>query len=208
MAFNLACSSNCGDIELIPMPESCELNERFTTPSRLLFFGCDVELEDPIKGTVGALFTSGQMVLSSPMANWEFPEPNMIDRATSACEPASQIVTYREIRVQDRYGVTISEGSPAEENRYAEYAFYKNILSKAKNLYAAIVHCNGDVFLPKLNYSKTLVKASIMGYTSYERIDEVSGMTAEFKQFTLRFQGDPFSFNEPDFNLFDEGVSF
>lgn len=202
----MICASTCGDVVLEAMPPSCILSERYTTPSRLLFMSCSVMLPDPIKGAIKPLFDAGDIVASSPLANWEFTEPNMVDRVLSACEPARQIVTYRQISVQDRFSITSSSGSPAVTNGYAEYAFYRDKLQNAQDLYVLLMHCNGDVFIPKLNHTKNLVKASISGYTTYERIDEVSGLTVEFKQFRLRFQGDPFSFNEPDFNIFDEGI--
>lgn len=207
MAFSMACSSNCGTVTLTPAPSSCTVKERFTSPARIIMIPCDAELPDPIKGAIKPLFDSGDIVVTSELGNWEFGEPNYVDSNISACRPVNRIVSSRTISFQDRIGLSVTTGSPAVTTDFADYDFWRDKLEKQGLWYAALWHCNGDVFLPRTS-SGVLVPASMTGYVNYEVLDTSSNLTVEVKQFSLVYQGDPFSFNKPDFNTFEESITF
>lgn len=205
MAYSMICASSCGAVTLTPNPSSCEIKERFTSPARIIMIPCDALLPSPIKGSIKPLFEDGTIVYTSELGNWNFGEPNMVDSNVSACRPVNKVISGRTISFQDRIGVSITSGSPAVTNKFADYDFWRDKLAKNGLWYAALWHCNGDVFLPK-TASGRLIPATMTGYINYEVLDNQSNLTVEVKNFTLNYQGDPFSFNAPDFNTFEETI--
>lgn len=206
MAFSMACASNCGEVTLTPNPSSCVIKERFTTPSRLILIPCDATLPTPIKGAIKPLFDSGQIVYTSELGNWEFGDPSYANSNVSSCRPVNKIITSRTIGFQDRISLSVTSGSPATTNDYADYDFWRDKLEKQGLWYAALWHCNGDTFLPR-TASGLLIRATLTGFVNYEVLDQESNLTVEFKKFSLTYQGDPFAFNAPDFNTFTEGIT-
>lgn len=205
MAFTMSCASNCGTVTITPVPQTCEVVERMTSPSRLIIIPCDAELPYPIKGAIKPFFEDGTIVASPELANWDFPEPTITNNIISACRPARRIVTGRTITAQDRAGITTNSGSPATIDKYAEYPFYRDLLQKDGLFYVGIVHCNGDVFLAK-DWDDTLTRLTLNAYISYETIDSDNAYTIEVKNISMAFTGDPFRFNAPDFNIHEEGI--
>lgn len=206
MAFSMSCASNCGEVTLTPTPASCTVKERFTSPARIIMIPCDADLPNPIKGAIKPLFDSNQIVYSSELGGWEFGEPNYVDSNVSACRPANRVISSRTISFQDRISLSVMEGSPATLNAYADFDFWRDKLEKQGLWYAALWHCNGNVFLPRTS-AGVLIPATMTGYVNYEVLDTSSNLTVEVKQFSLIYQGDPFAFNAPDFNTFDEGIT-
>lgn len=207
MAFQMACASNCGSVELLAAATTCELKERVTAPSRAMFIPCDITLPDPIKGSIKPLFDDGSIVLSPPLGGWEFSEPEYANTNISTCIPAYRTIVSRTIKFTDRIAITSNTGSPATINKFADLPFYEDKLAKRGLYYVALVHCNGDAYLPRTS-DGVLITASLDGYIDYEVKDEASNYIVQVKRFTVKYQGDPFAFHAPDFNLIEESIVF
>lgn len=206
MAFSMVCATNCGSIDLLAPITSCELKERVTAPSRLHFIACDADLPDPLSGAIAALYSSGSVVVSPPLGGWDFSEPDYVDTNISTCSPVKRTIVSRTLKFTDRTSVSAMTGSPATLDKFADLPFWADKIAKNGLYYVAIEHCNGDVYLPRTS-SGQLITATLDGYVDYEVKDESSNYIVQVKRFTLKYQGDPFGFNAPDYNTITEGIT-
>lgn len=203
----MACPASCGDIVLVGNPTAdCNVSRRETTPARLAFFGCDVTLPDPIQGNIAALFDDGTIVVSRPLANVTFNDPDTQDIIMDDCSPSLSLVTGRTLTFQDRYAISVTEGSPAVANTFWDYDFWLDKQDQQFNIRAMIIYCNGDVRIPVDRDGNPLI-LTVYPFINYERPANQGGVFVEFKNVTIRFNGDPLGLNiKTAFNLTDEGI--
>lgn len=200
------CPTNCGSIELLGNPTgSCITDIRQNTLARVHFWPCDVTLPDPITGAIAPLYTDGTIVRSSELGNFTINDPTTRDIIVSACRPARRIVDTREIVFQDRISISAEVGSPITTNAYWDYEFWKDKLQYEFRLNTMWEFCSGDVVIPKDKDGNPLA-VSMMGFLNWEQPTTAGGAWVEFKQFSFIYQGDPFFFEAPDFNVITEGI--
>lgn len=199
------CPASCGNITLVGNPSSCTTDIRQKTLSRLAFFPCTVTLPSTIQGNIKPLFDSGDIVATSELGNFTINDPQTEDIVVSSCRPAKKVTTTREIVFQDRIAVSFSGGSPASTNKYWDYELWKDKLQYEFKLYSMWIFCDGDVLIPR-DANGNLLPFSLMGFINWQQPNNQGGAWVEFKQFSMVYQGDPFYFQAPDFNLEDEGI--
>lgn len=204
MAFSMACPTTCGAITLVKRADSCILKERVTSPAYFAFIACDETLPDPIKGAIKPLFDSGAIVVSPPLGGFEFGEPSTVNTNLANCLPTSKIIVGRTIKFTDRTSTTTTSGSPAVTDKFADLPFWADKLNLSGMYYMMQIHCNGDAYLPRNGSS--LIPCTLTGYIDYETKDEASNFIVQVKRFEVNFIGDPYAFNAPDFNIFEEGI--
>lgn len=202
------CPSTCGDTTLIGNPQgNCDTSFRQTTPSRLIFWECNVTLPDPITDeNIAPLFANGTIVWSQPLADIVFADPTYETLTLDDCRPPLQYVATREMTFNDKTSVTTAASSPAEINIYADYDFWQDKLDNQARLNYGIVYCNGDVKLARAS-DGTLLTAAVTAVLNYQKPTN-GGSSTEFKQISVTFQGDPLALtNKPEFNLVDAGIN-
>lgn len=202
----MPCPSACGDINLISNPDSCITDVRQKTLSRVAFFPCNVTLPTVIPGNIAPLFDDGTIVVSSELGNFTVNDPATEDIAVSSCRPAKRVIQTREIVFQDRIALSFTGGSPAVINQYWDYNFWKDKLQYEFNLYSMWIYCDGDVVIP-VDLKGNPLAFSLLGFINWQQPSNVGGSWVEFKQFSMIYQGDPFYFEQPAFNLIEEGIN-
>lgn len=199
------CPSACGDIELLSNPASCITDVRLKTLSRIAFFPCNMSIPDPIEGNIAPLFDDGTIVVTSELGGFTVNDPTTEDVAVSSCRPPKRVIQTREIVFQDRIKVALTSGSPATTNYYFDYDFWKDKLEHEFNLGMMWIYCDGDVMIPR-DANGNILTFSLLGFINWQQPSNQGGAWVEFKQFSMIFQGDPFAFIAPDFNLEEEGI--
>lgn len=197
------CPANCDPITILTNPDSCELKTREVTPAGIIVFPCDLSLPNPMPGSMEPLFASGQIAISSQLANITFSDPTTEDVQVADCLPTRRRIVSREITFEDRVAVSATVGSPATTDEYYDYAVWSDWLEKQTRLRAGLYYCNGDVRLFR-DPNGGLASFDLMGFINYT--DLSGGVRIEFKSFSMLFNGDPLGMSAPDFNLVDEGV--
>lgn len=209
----MACSVDC-DIDIIDNPTGdCEINIRRKSFKRFHFKPCNVSIPrdgsgdiDPV--ALAALYAANAIVKTSELANVAPQAPTTQETAISDCRPSLVSIDTREIQFQDRISVQLVEGSPAAvTNPFYDYAFWANKLSNFSQLDVFIEYCDGDVVIAQEGSTKRLLTASLFMYLDWERASTQGGKSVEFKNGSMRFQGDPFALdNPPSFNIAEDGT--
>lgn len=207
------CPDNCADITLIGNPAGgCNFGSRERTIKRLHFFSCKTALPDPLtEAAVKALYTSKAIVVSMPLANVQWGEPEINTENLSDCVPDFEKVVAREMTFEDNIAVVISD-DPAtsgvnEANKYWDLDFWADKMQHRMLLRYAIEYCNGDVVIAK-NPDGTPMEASLNVYLSAK--DKTAGKgKLEMKVGKLKFNGDPLAFAQakPDYNMNDYNIA-
>lgn len=201
------CPSNCGDITLVRNPqENCVTSIRQTTPNRAMFFTCNTELPNPITPeAIKALFDSGAIVASMPLAEVAFGDPVYEEIRVSDCSTPYKYVASRPMTFRDVNSVTYGASSPSDINEYFDYDFWDDKLTNQARLNYMIGYCNGDVKIAR-DTDGSLLTASITAILNYQKPTN-GGKSTEFKQVEINFEGDPISLkNKPEFNLLEAGI--
>lgn len=200
------CPSNC-TTTLIKNPQgACTPIIRDITPSRFVFWPCNVELPDPITSeNILPFFEDGSMVVSSETAEIVFAAPTFEEIRVSQCRPALRRISTREVTFRDLIAVTGVTGSPAASTDFFDYAFWQDKVDAGNRLYYGIAFCNGDVRLAR-NQDGSFMTADMTAFLDYINPTN-GGSSTEFKSLSIRFQGDPLAlWNTPEFNLITAGV--
>lgn len=203
------CPSACGDITLIGNPTAdCTTAQRYENPDRLFFFGCDVELPDPITNIgMKALYDSGLIVASSPLANITFGEPSIEEIQVSDCAPNLKIISGRQLTAEDRIKIALTDGSPATTAGYRDYAFWQDKMDQQTRLRVMLGYCSGDVKIAR-DQDGNYLTVSVLAYLNYQRPNTSGGRFVEFKNITIDFNGDPLAlFNVPEWNWITAGIT-
>lgn len=209
----MACPSSCSDITLLPLPPSCGVVLRKNTLARLLVYPCSFELPDPIicgeGSNIQPLFDDGTIVISGKLANIVLADPVTEDVTTDDCTPVTKNILTREITFEDRNAVSIADPSfsPGYHNLYYDYDWWLDKIANNTRIAWGIVFCNGDVIIPR-DVNGQILNTSVYTFISYQKSSTVGGQSIEFKKGSLTFQGDPFNFQRPDFNLVDCGIEY
>lgn len=202
----MACPTNCTtDLTSNPV-EVCKPVIRSRTLIRLVMFGCNIVLPDPITDeNIKPFFDDGSMVISSELAEIVLGAPTFEEIRVSDCRPPQRVVATREITFRDLIAITGNVGSPATETTYFDYYFWKDKVDSQNRLRYGWAYCNGDVVLAK-NEDGTFMTADLSAFLDY--INPANGGSkTEFKNITIRFQGDPLNLNNtPSFNLIDAAI--
>lgn len=208
--LNMAnCPSACGPIDLISNPTAdCQTAQRYTNPDRLFFFGCDVDLPDPITNIgMKNLVDSGLVVFTSPLANINFGEPTIEEIQISDCNPNLKIITGRQLTAEDRIKISLDDGSPALTAAYKDYEFWQDKQNQQFSLRAGISYCNGDAKIAK-DQDGNYLTLSVLVYLNYQRPSQSGGRFVEFKNITIDFNGDPLALtNVPEWNWITAGIT-
>lgn len=202
------CPSACGDINLIGNPSTdCTTAQRYTSPDRLFFFGCDVDLPDPITNAgMKTLYDSGLIVASSSLANIAFGQPTTEEVVISDCNPPLKIITGRQLTAEDRIKVAITDGSPAISAGYRDYQFWQDKMDQQIKLRVMIGFCNGDVKICR-DQDGNYLTVSVLVYLDHQRPSQSGGKFVEFKNITIDFNGDPLAlYNVPEWNWITAGI--
>lgn len=202
------CPANCTDIELVDNPGAglCEADpRRKRSLYKIGFYKCSTVLPSPLTcANLETLITSKALVFTSPLEGVAFAEPQIAERKLNDCDPTSQIVVGRELTFNDRYKVTIPAipGDPGvKEDKYADLAFWKNKKDLSLQLRVVFLYCDGSIEIPKDDDGKPL-SSTFLIYRDYERVTEGTDENIyEVKRGTIRFKGDPLSFNPPDLEI-------
>lgn len=198
-----ACFTNCTPDQLIGLPTAnCATDIRRTTPSRLFFYNCDIELPTGagIGAAMAALFASGDIVSSMPLANVVFEDPTYEEILLNDCQPPLQLLQTRAMTFEDRYAIDVSAISPFVTNLFFDYEFWQNKLNNQSNIRFMLAYCNGDV--REIDFV-----GSLRGFVNYIKPTQAGAPSTETKQFRLLFNGDPLSMNNPPvFNYIDAGI--
>lgn len=202
----MACPTNCTTDIIGNPPEVCKPVIRNRTLSRLVMFPCNIVLPDPITNeNIEPYFTDGSIVISSELAEIIPAAPTYEEIRVADCRPPERIVATREITFRDLIAVTGNAGSPPTETSYYDYAFWQDKIDSQGRLRYGWAYCNGDVVLAK-NEDGTFMTADISAFLDYIR-PAGGGASTEFKNITVRFQGDPLNLsNTPSFNLVEAGI--
>lgn len=200
------CPSSC-TTNLVSNPqEPCKPVIRQRSLSRLIMFGCNVELPDPITDeNIKPFFDDGSMVFSSELAEIIPGAPTYEEIRVSDCRPAERKVATREITFRDLVALTGNAGSPATLTNFFDYYFWKDKVDSQGRLRYGWAYCDGDVVLAK-NEDGSFMTADLTVFLDYIRPAN-GGTNTEFKSGSIRFQGDPLNLNnEPSFNMIDAGI--
>lgn len=200
------CPAGCTTSLLPNPPEACTPTKRLTTPSRLIFFPCSVDLPDPITNeNIAPFFEDGSIVASMPLSEMVFNAPNFEEIRMADCYPSERYVATRELTFQDKYAVTGDAGSPPAETAYFDYYFWNDKQQNKQRLRYMIAYCNGDVKVAR-DENGNYLTADLVVYLDYIR-SASGGQSVEFKSGSVIFQGDPVALsNVPEFNLIDAGI--
>lgn len=202
------CSTACGAVDLVGNPTAdCVTAQRYTNPDRLFFFGCDVDLPDPVTNIgMKALADSGLIVFSSSLANIAFGQPTTEEVVVSDCNPPLKIITGRQLTAEDRIKISVTDGSPALTANYHDYAFWQDKMDQQFKLRVGIAFCNGDCKIAK-DESGNYLTVSVLVYLDHQRPSASGGKFVEFKNITIDFNGDPLAlYNVPEFNWINAGI--
>lgn len=206
MAF---CPSACATIDLIGNPAGgCDFATRKLTINRLAFFNCNLDIPDPMDITsIPPLFTGGDIVVSSPLRNVNWSDPEFEDLQIHDCVPPSRVLTKRQLAFEDVIAVAspaVTGPPPVPANDYADYDFWKDKKVHRLLLRYGFVGCNGDFWFAR-NPDGTMMEGWFDIYISGQRLGNAGG-TIEIKKGTIDFAGDPLDFYPPDFNLVEFGI--
>lgn len=202
------CSQACGDITLIGNPTAdCKTAQRYNNPDRLVFKGCDVAIPNPETNIAyKALVDAGLIVFSSPLANWAFGAPTTDEVLISDCNPVLPLITGRQVTVEDRIKIEVTDGSPAVTAGFGDYAFWKDKMNQQFNLNVGVSYCNGDVKWAK-DSDGNFLTLSVLVFLDYQRPTTNGGKFVEFKNITINFNGDPLDLNNvPTWNWINAGI--
>lgn len=207
----MACAVDC-DINIIDNPtDGCTTTIRRNSFKRFHFKPCNVSIPYDVDGKVDAtaleaLYEANAIVRTSELANVTPQAPTTQETAISDCRPALVTIDTREIQFQDRISIQLNQGSPAVLNRFYDYAFWASIMTNMSQLDVFIEYCDGDVVIAK-DVNSNLLPATLFMYLDWERASTQGGKSVEFKNGSLRFQGDPFALdNPPSFNIASDGT--
>lgn len=199
------CFTSCTPSALVGLPDpNCTQTFRQTTPSRLAFYNCDIELPsgsiEANNAAMLALAESGDVVFSNPLFNVAFEDPNYEEIGIDDCRPALQVLQTRVMTFEDRYKMDISAISPYVANEFFDYDYWLDKLNNQANIRFLIGYCNGD-------FRKIDFVGSIRGFVNYINPATIGAVKTETKQFRVIFNGDPLDMNnKPFFNAIDAGI--
>ena len=201
MAF---CPAQCVSIELVANPTAgCDFNIRKFTINRIAFFNCGLEIPEPYSAAnIAPLFTDGSIVVSSPLRNVTWNDPETTDVKIHDCIPDSKMLLKRTLLFEDAIALATPEivGPPlVPANNYADYDFWKDKKKYRMLLRYGFVSCNGDFWFAE-NDDGSLMEGWFDIYISGQVLGG-SGGTMEIKKGSIDFAGDPLNFRGPDFNL-------
>lgn len=188
------CPSNCQVVLTKLPPAPCIIEPRYSTLDRMGFFDCATTLPDPLTPElIEDLIADGTIVISSIFSSsWSAPTVEQISLGN--CYPQREVVTGRELIIEDRVPVSYTSGSPAVTDDYYDYDFWQSIVEQQASLNYMMIMCSGDVILPK-DKNGNLLKASVSGYIDYQLPATPGGNNwIEFKRITIRFANDPLAF--------------
>lgn len=198
------CLSNCEDINIIPLPPSgCTLSTRNKTISRLAFFLCTTDLADPMTcNALSTIVNAGAMVFTSELANIDVGTPEYEDVVISECRPALQKCVGRTFAFEDRIAIAAPDPntSPVTTNNFYDYEYWRDKINNQFQLRCGIVTCDGDLIIPR-DKAGNLLSVTITGTVNYQKPSTQGGGWVEFKQLSVRWNGDPLFFQEPIANL-------
>lgn len=202
------CPSTCGDISLIGNPTTdCEVSVRYNNPDRIWFFGCDIDLPEPITNiAMKTMYDNGLLVASSQLGNIAFGAPNVEEIIVSDCSPTLKLITGRQFTAEDRVKIVVDDYSPAINAGYRDYAFWQDKINQQFKLRAMISYCNGDVKIAR-DQDGNYLTLSVLVYLDYQRPSSNGGKFVEFKNITIDFNGDPLAlYNVPEWNWQTAGI--
>lgn len=199
------CPANCTYEDLLGLPSpNCETGLRRTTVSRIFMYNCSTELPTGTPSAVGAamvaLFNSGAIVSTMPLANVLFEEPVFQEEPIDDCSPAVQLLQTRAMTFEDKYAIDISSVSPYVANLYYDYDFWADKIANQNQIRYMIAYCNGDVKEVEFN-------GTMRGFIDYIKSQSQGGLSTETKKIRLLFNGDPIGFGvKPTWNYIDAGL--
>lgn len=202
------CSEACGEVQLIQLPEAdCKTSLRYNNPDRLVFKGCDVDLATPETNIdLYTLYQAGKIAISSPLANWGFGAPTVDEINYADCNPTFKLISGRQLTVEDRIKIAITDGSPAVTAPFRDYEFWASVRNQQFNLNFGIAYCNGDIRWARDEEGNWLTM-SVLVYVDYQRPSGNGGKFVEFKNITIDANGDFLDLNVvPTSNWITAGI--
>lgn len=202
------CPSSCGTIELVGNPTSnCNTAQRYNNPDRLFFFGCDVDLPDPITNIgMKQMYDNGLLVFTSPLSNITFGDPTIEEINISDCNPPLKIISGRQLTAEDKVKIEVTDGSPAISAGYKDYEFWQDKMDQQLKLRCGISFCNGDCKVAK-DADGNYLTLSVLVFLNHQRPSQNGGKFVEFKNITIDFNGDPLAlYTVPTWNWLNAGI--
>ena len=203
------CPASCTTVTLLANPQAnCIDNLRRKTLSRIFFYPCSTSLPSPItNAAMKALFDAGTIVSTNRLGNIVVADPQTEDIMVDECSAARKIITTREITFEDRVSVEANSNSPAIDNPYFDYDFWKDKQQQQIVMNAMLAYCDGDVIIP-VDALGNALSFSMLAFLSWQKPGNQGGAWIEFKKIQMNFLGDPFDFgNKPAFNWIKAGIT-
>src|SRR5690606_7075680 len=194
------CSSACGDITLLGNPkQDCSTSIRYTNLDRIWFYGCDIDLPNPITNIgMKDLYDNGLLVASSPLANITLGDPIIDEIQISDCAPTKKLIVGRQITAEDRVKIELTTHSPSSESPFFDHIFWEDKMEQEFQLRAMLSYCYGDVIIP-VDKDGNPLTLSVLAFLNYQRPSTNSGKFVEFKSLSFDFNGDPLGLHiEPE----------
>lgn len=189
------CKTACVSAVTITNTDQCNVYERSECGIRLLYAKCDFDFptgvytDNALAVAIEDAITAGDIGASFELANFEWTEPTRVDKKYRAkCKRPKSITTGRDLSA--RSYVATDEDSAAVSSPFWDREYFVNVENNPGVAVRGFVTCSGLIYL-FLNEDGEFMDNVLDTFVGYD--DEVEGQCVEYKQYTVKFSGDPLS---------------
>lgn len=189
------CNSACVDTLTLELTDQCDIYQRSEIPVRLIIAKCNTAFPegvytDSVHATAfAALITSGDISATFELTEFQWGDPATVEKAfLPRRSPTTTITTSRQLTAKD-YNAT-DKSSAGASVPYADRLFYKNVIQDKACKIRGYVTDAGKIYL-FLNANGEFTPYSINFWVGFD--PEVEGQLIEFKNYMIKFVGDPLS---------------